>query len=69
MDEFLINEISRNPKGCTIQWLSVMVFNWKYWNNWRQGYDGWSDLKKGLGRLLIEKKIDYTKEGLWAPIK
>ena len=29
----------------------------------------WSEVQQELGRLLIEKKIDYTKEGLWAPVK
>jgi hypothetical protein len=29
----------------------------------------WSEVQRGLGRLLIEKKIDYTKEGLWATIE
>lgn len=68
MDEFLIAEINRNPNGCTTQWISVMAFTWKYWHNYRQNYDSWSDLKKDLGRLPIEKKIDHTREGLWVPI-
>lgn len=43
-------------------------------NHWYNEGDGMQhltpqELKQELGRLLIEKKIDYTREGLWAPIK
>lgn len=28
----------------------------------------WSEIVKLLGRLLIEKRIDFNREGLWAPV-
>lgn len=67
MDEFLIKVVSAHPEGCTTQYLSVASFSYFSWY-YRRNYDGWPQLKKDLGRLLIEKKIDYSREGLWVPI-
>lgn len=63
--ELLIKIVGNWPRGVTTTWIGLCAGV----NLFDPNYVEYSEMKKMLGCLLIEKKIDYTKEGLWAPVK
>lgn len=61
----ILRTLRENPSGCSTSYLDAMRNIYSF----RVVGEALPDIKQELGRLLIEKKIDYTKEGLWEPAK